>query len=65
MKCSMLRVSFLNYLNNKFLLFYLQSVILFCTLTSKNAIFRLSGRFFSYKVGKLIFLWFVFEVCTL
>ena len=41
-----------NYLNkNKFLLPYLQPVILFCTLTSKNP----EISFLGYKVGKLIF----------
>ena len=48
----------INYLNkNKFLLPYLQSVILFDTLTSKNAIFICLGEisFLSYQVGKLIF----------
>ena len=48
----------INYLNkNKFLLPYLQSVILFCTITSKNAIFICLGEisFLGYKVGKLIF----------
>ena len=47
----------INYLNkNKFLLPYLQSVIPFCTLTSKNAIFICLGvtSFLGYKVGKLI-----------
>ena len=35
----------INYLNkNKFLLPYLQTVILFCTLTSKNAIFICLGE---------------------
>ena len=50
----------INYLyKNKFLLSSLQSVILFYTLTSKNAIFICLGEisffFLGYKVGKLIF----------
>ena len=48
----------LNYLNrDKFLLLNLQSVILFGTLTSKNAIFICLGEisFLGCKVGKLIF----------
>ena len=48
----------INYLKkNKFLMPYLQSVILFCTLTSKNATFICLGKicFLGYKVGKLIF----------
>ena len=59
----------INYLNkNKFLLPYLQSVILFGTFTSKNAIFICLGEisFLCYTVGKLIFcLQFLFEFCTL
>ena len=46
----------INYLNkNRFFLPCLQSVILFCTLTSKNAIFICLGEvsFLGYKVGKL------------
>ena len=49
----------INYLSkNKFLLPYLQSVIPFCTLTSKNDIFLWASEisFLGYKVGKLIFL---------
>ena len=48
----------INYLNkNKFLLHYLQSVILFGTLTSKNVIFICLGEisFLGCQVGKLIF----------
>ena len=51
-----------------FVLPYLQSVILFGTLTSKNAIFICLGEisFLGYKVGKLIlFLRVVFEFYTL
>ena len=59
----------INYLNkNKFLLPYLQYVIYFCTLTSKNDIFIYLGEisFLGYKVGKLIFfLRVVFEFYTL
>ena len=42
---------------NKFSLPYLQSFILFFTLTSKNAIFICLGeiRFLDYKVSKLFF----------
>ena len=48
----------INYLNkNKLLLPCLQFVILYCKLTSKNAIFICLGEisFLGYKVGKLIF----------
>ena len=48
----------INYLNkNKLLLPYLQSVILFGTLTSKNAVFICLGEIsvLGYQVGKLIF----------
>ena len=48
----------LNYLNrDKFLLLNLQSVILFGTLTSKNAVFICLGEisFLGCKVGKLNF----------
>ena len=59
----------INYFNkNKFLLPYPQSVILFCTLTSKNAIFICLGEigFLGYKVDELIFfLRFIFEFYSL
>ena len=59
----------INYLNkNKFLLPYLQSVTLFCILTSKIAIFICLGKisYLGYKVSKLIFfLRVVFEFYTL
>ena len=58
----------INYLDkNKFLLPSLQSLIRFCTLTSKNAIFICLGEisFLGYKVGKHFFLRFVFEFYTL
>ena len=61
----------INYLNkNKFLLSYLQSVIRFCTLTSKNAIFIFfffwRNKLLGYKVGKLFcFHRVVFEFYTL
>ena len=58
----------INLLNkNKFLLPYLQSVILFCTLTSKNAFFICLGEisFLDYKVGNFFFLRVVFEFYTL
>ena len=49
----------INYLDqNRVLLPYLQTVIRFCTVTSKYAIFICLGKisFLGYKVGKLIFL---------
>ena len=57
----------INYLNkNKFLLPYLQSVILFCTLTSKNANFicLCERSFLGYKVDKLFFFFFFASCCV-
>ena len=66
--CKHLIVYLITSIRISFLLSYLQSVIMFCTLTSKNAIFICFGKtgFLGYNVGKLIFfLRFVFEFYTL
>ena len=65
--CKHLIVYLITSIRKVFLLPYLQYVVLFCILTRKNAIFICFSEisFLGYKVGKLFFLWVVFEFYSL